>query len=107
MGKLTGSTEQITASGQFASGKAGEMESGISTFSAEVDAFLSGGWHGQASEAFQPPFKDWVDNAKKVQQALSAMAELLAQSAQEYAGQEDDNKTLLKNAAAAHVQANF
>ncbi|EFV14977.1 WXG100 family type VII secretion target [Segniliparus rugosus] len=107
MGELKASSEQITASSQFASGKAGEMESGISSFSAEVDAFLSGGWQGQASEAFQPPFQDWVANAKKVQQALSDMADLLAQSAKEYASREEHNDDLIKSVQVKSSGLNF
>ena len=95
------------ASSRFAAGKASEMESGISSFSAEVDAFLSGGWQGQASEAFQPPFKDWVENAKKVQQALQGMSELLAQSSQEYTGQEESNNGLIKSVQVKTTEFNF
>ena len=54
-------------------------------------------WTGQAATAFQNLINRFDDDSRKVQEALRAIAEQIASSADVYARQEEENKSAVSD----------
>ena len=98
MGDLRVSINEVVDASTHATNVADDIDGGLKSFGSEVDTFLSE-WVGLSSTAFDESWLEWREGADRVLAGLRQSAALLAQTAQEYAAQEQANIESLQRAS--------
>lgn len=81
--------DEVRAVGQFVADIARNLRSGLDSASGEVDALLSDGWRGDASDEFSGGWTELRDGGIKILQALEGMAAELGVQAGTYETTDD------------------
>lgn len=71
--------------------KQGEVEEHLRNLASEVDR-LADAWTGEAGSAFQQLMERWNEDAGKLREAMSDIADLLEQSADKYQDDQDAHR---------------
>lgn len=83
--------DEVRAVGQFVADIARNLRSGLDSASSEVEAVLSDGWRGDASDEFSGGWTELRDGGIKILQALEGMAAELGVQAGTYETTDDHN----------------
>lgn len=81
--------DEVRAVGQFVADIARNLRSGLDSAAGEVDALLSEGWRGDASDEFNGGWTELRDGGIKILQALDGMAAELGVQAGTYETTDD------------------
>lgn len=81
--------EQVRAVGQFVSGIAGNLRSGLGSANTEIDGLRADGWRGDAADEFFAGWAQLCDGGQKILQALDGMAAQLGAQAGDYEATDD------------------
>lgn len=98
MGDLRVSIDEVVDASTHATNVADDIDGRLKSFGSEVDAFLTE-WVGLSSTAFDESWLEWREGAGRVLAGLRQSAELLSQTAREYAVQEQANVEVLQRAS--------
>lgn len=91
MSQLSVTPAEVTSASQGFRSAADTLDDRVRTLTSRVEALLSGGWKGQAADAFRRDWEQWLHGAKDVVGGLDSMSSLLASNAQSYSDQEASN----------------
>ena len=92
------STMDVTAG--RVDGVNGEIGTELTTLRGTVDG-MSGLWVGSAKKAFDELMVEWDDAAKRLSDALGAIAETIRANSAEFSTGEDDNVIELQNSGSS------
>jgi len=84
------STEAVAAAASQTSQNAAAFESRVEAVRALVAGTIGAGWSGQAADAFDTDFQEWLRGAGDVHAGLVSMGQLLAESSVVYQSTEQD-----------------
>ncbi|WP_280334931.1 WXG100 family type VII secretion target [Nocardia wallacei] len=85
--------DDVQAIGQYVYNLADTMRQALDAASREVDALLSEGWTGDAADEFAEGWADTRDGGTKLMTALTALAEKLGVTAENYRNTDSGSTT--------------
>lgn len=84
MSEFRVSSEAVQAASDDVAGRLLEFEGRVKACHGLVTGLVGGDWSGGAADAFGDDWLEWLEGAAKIQDALSGISRLLAQSAADY-----------------------
>ncbi|MDG3014658.1 WXG100 family type VII secretion target [Speluncibacter jeojiensis] len=91
MAKFSVSPDDLAGASRDVRESADRLDDHVRALSARVEALLSGGWRGQAADAFRKDWQEWLDGAHNVIGGLDTTSTLLAHNGRSYAERESAN----------------